>query len=154
MGIHPTPTYGGRTPHTDTLGQMEGHIIPGLIWLCYAGQRAMRGAAIWEGIVFLDENPEFARARALQVVMIALELHGAWRCFKHLPSLGETAAAAKSSSRNSTPTKRGGGGSGGSGGGRSRRGSSPTGKRLRVKAARVAPAADGSPNGSPRSSVA
>lgn len=136
---------------------MEGHIIPGLIWLCYAGQRAMRGAAIWEGIVFLDENPEFARARALQVVMIALELHGAWRCFKHLPSLGDTAAAAKSSSRsssgsrNSTPTKRGGGGSGG---GRSRRGSSPTGKQLRVKAARVAPAADGSPNGSPRSSVA
>lgn len=135
----------------NTYGQMEGHIVPGLIWLCYAGQRAMRAAAIWEGIVFLDENPEYARARALQMVMIALELHGAWRCFKHLPSLGAAAAAASKSrsgrSSHSTPTKRGGGGC------RSSRGSSPTGKQLRVKDARVAPAADGSLNGSPCSSI-
>jgi hypothetical protein len=72
---------------------MEGHIIPSLIWLCYWGQRVMRAAAIWEGVLFLDEHPEFAKARYLQVVMIALEAHGAWRCWKHLPSLGDTMAS-------------------------------------------------------------
>lgn len=90
--------------HTHTRKQMEGYIVPSLIWLCYAGQRAMRAAAIWEGVLFLDEHPEFARARYLQVVMIALEAHGAWRCWKHLPSLGDTTASSKAAKR-----RRGGG---------------------------------------------
>ena len=114
--------------------------MPGLIWLCYAGQRVMRAAAIWEGIVFLDEHPEFARARALQAVMIALETHGAWRCFKHLPSLGD-GGSGKGSESGTTPAKRGDGGSG-------------SGKPLKGKAPRVVPAGYESPNGSPRSSVA
>lgn len=103
----------------------------------------MRAAAIWEGIIFLDEHPEFARARALQVVMIALEIHGAWRCFKHLPSIGDTSrkgkAAGESNSSNS------------SGGSSKKRGAGSSGKS---KAARVVSAAGSSPGGSPRSCVA
>lgn len=61
---------------------MEGQIVPSLIWLCYAGQRVMRVAALWKGVIFMDAHPEFAKARYLQVVMIALEIYyGAWGSF-------------------------------------------------------------------------
>jgi hypothetical protein len=58
---------------------MEGRVIPALIFLCYAGQRVLRAAAIWEGFVFLGAHPEFASlgTRCLQALMIALEVKGA-----------------------------------------------------------------------------
>jgi hypothetical protein len=85
---------------------MEGHIIPSLIWLCYAGQRAMRGVALWEGILFLNAHPEFSRARPLQVVMVVLEIHGAWRCFKHLPSLGDVSGGDGGSGKSGSRKKK------------------------------------------------
>lgn len=107
-----------------SISQEERPIVPAAIWLCYLGQRVMRGAALWEGVVFIEAHPEYANARWLQAVMIALEAHGAWRCFKHLPSLHDAPG---------TATK----------------GSSKSGKVAAAAAAHLAPAADGSPRRSP-----
>ena len=100
-------TMDGRTNnHTYLCIQMEGLLVPSLICLCYWGQRAMRAAALWQGVVFLREHPEFNHARPLQLVMIALEIHGGWRCFKHVPhlSLGDRKSSA-SASKASAPVE-------------------------------------------------
>ena len=67
--------------------QTEGQVISSLICLCFAGQRLLRAAALWEGILFLASHPEYdsVGARCLQVVMIGLEAKGAVSGYKFLP---------------------------------------------------------------------
>lgn len=111
----------------------------------------MRAASLWEGIVFLDENPEYARCRALQAVMIALEIHGAWRCFKYLPSMGDVSGHKVAVLRKDGV----GNGSNGSNGSSSYSSKTPSPHKSKAKgAARAGPAAAGSPGVSPRHSIA
>lgn len=70
---------------------MEGQAISSLICLCFAGQRLLRAAALWEGIPFLASHPEYdsVGARCLQVVMIGLEARGAISGYRFLPRADE-----------------------------------------------------------------
>lgn len=70
---------------------MEGQVISSLICLCFAGQRLLRAAALWEGFPFLAQHPEYdsVGARCLQVLMIGLEAKGFISGIKFLPRADE-----------------------------------------------------------------
>jgi hypothetical protein len=93
-------THRSTCTHIMHTKQMEGQVISSLICLCFAGQRLLRAAALWEGIPFLASHPEYdsVGARCLQVVMIGLEAKGAVSGYKFLPRADEWKSKSSGSS--------------------------------------------------------